>query len=100
MPCGTRNHSQCAQTSTFSSARMRAGRASARWRRSVGQLAEAERAVDADRVVDAHAALERLGVVVGHLVRRDVGPHVQARPSRRLARGCAATATHRATGAA
>ena len=41
------------------------------------RLAAPDELVDLDRVGDAHAALERLRVVVGHLVRRDVGPHLQ-----------------------
>ena len=39
--------------------------------------AEAERGVGAHRVVDVHPALELVGIVVGHLVGGDVGPHLQ-----------------------
>ncbi len=42
-----------------------------------GQLAEPDRAVDPDRIGHAHPRAQALGIVVGHLVRRDVGPHLQ-----------------------
>ena len=37
----------------------------------------AEEAVRAHRIGDPHAPLERLGIVVGHLVGGEVGPHLQ-----------------------
>ena len=51
-------------------ARARAAAAASAWCR-------ARCARSTDRIGDADAALERLGIVVGHLVRRDVGPHLQ-----------------------
>jgi len=39
--------------------------------------AEAEHPVDVHGVVDVHAALERLGIVVRHLVGGDIRPHLQ-----------------------
>ena len=42
------------------------------------RVPEPEHGVRAHRVGDAHAALERRGVVVGHLVGGEVGPHLQA----------------------
>ena len=41
------------------------------------RLAQAEHAVDRDRVADAGAGHQPVRVVVGHLVGRDVRPHVQ-----------------------
>ena len=51
--------------------------------------AAAERAVDRDRVVDPQPAQERLGVVVRHLVVRDVREHLQRSTRRRRAAACA-----------
>ena len=51
--------------------------------------AEADRGVHADGVDDAHAPEQRLGIVVGHLVPGDVGPHLEhahARVARARAR--------------
>ena len=45
-------------------------------------------------------ALERLGVVVGHLVRRQVGPHLQRAHARRRARASAGRARPARTGVA
>ena len=78
----------------------RADRRRAREARAAGGRAgsspSADRAVERDRVVDPHARAQRLGVVVGHLVHRDVCPHLQhagrrrrgarARDARRTAR--------------
>ena len=77
MPCGTRNQIQCDQISVRSAALMRPGRPNARCRRSVGVVPRPIAAVGAHRVVDADPPLERDRVVVGHLVGRDVGPHLQ-----------------------
>ena len=98
MPCGNRNHSQCDHTSTFSQARKLPGVASARWSRSVGVVPEPDRLVDAHRVGDPHPPLERLRVVVGHLVGGDVGPHLQHARRRRRARASAGRARRGRTG--
>ena len=42
----------------------------------VGEAAKAEGAVDRHRIVDAEAAAEALGVIVGDLVDHDEGPHL------------------------
>ena len=87
--CGTRNQIQCDQTSTWSAAPPPpAGRARAA---AAGrQLAEPDRAVDPDRIGHAHPRAQALGIVVGHLVRRDVRPHLQRAHRRRPARASAA----------
>jgi len=79
VPCGTKNHNQCAQVSTTVKTRrdprdVTAPAAGA----TPGRLAEAERAVDEHRVADADALPQTLRVVVRHLVHRDIRPHVQA----------------------
>ena len=76
------------------------GLASARCRRSVGQLAEPERAVDAHRVVDAHARARAPRDRRGASRRSRCTPTSAARRPRRRARASAAHATHSATGAA
>ena len=60
--------------------------------------AEAEHPVDRDRVVDAHPRLEPLGVVVGHLVGGQVGPHVQRADAGVAQPRPRGTATHSAAG--
>ena len=50
---------------------------------------EPEDPVGGDRVVDPDAGGERVGVVVGHLVCGQVGPHVQRRKRRCRASACA-----------
>ena len=99
VPCGNRNQSQCDHTSSFSQRRnRRRGRAPLEPERR--RLAGAEEAVDAHRVGDPHAPLERLGVVVGHLVGRDVGPHLKHAGRPRRARACAGGGRRARTGAA
>ena len=79
------NQAQWTTESTRSSAVTSPGREQARCRRTFGQLAEPEHAVDADRVADPQPPPQPLRVVVGQLVDDREGPHLQ-REQRRVAR--------------
>ena len=54
-----------------------------------GRRAPADEAVRLDRVLDPHALHQLLGIVVGHLVRDEVGVHLQRAHARRPARASA-----------